>query len=68
MPVRLAIRRMMAHLLCSESPLEGTSVCEVLFYYAWTPIPLPDNYKGRFPLESSQRQKMNLLFQSTEGN
>ena len=37
--------------ICSpvEVPLERTSVCEVLFYYAWTPIPLPDNYKGRFP-------------------
>jgi hypothetical protein len=25
------------------------SVSEALFYYAWTPIPSPDNYTGRFP-------------------
>jgi hypothetical protein len=32
------------------SPLQRSpSVCEALFYYAWTPIPSPDNYTGRFP-------------------
>jgi hypothetical protein len=33
-----------------------------LFYYAWTPIPSPDNYTGRFPWSQVSDRKWIFCF------